>query len=133
MDNKIKRKIDWAFYNYEKLLKDNEEVLDDIRASGLIANISQVGHGSGVGNPTEQKAIRCAEYDNALWCAVVERTYIYYKWTMEGTLLKKKYFDKKSRYEIMQDMCVPESSYHFWLSKIRGTAELWAHEFGLVK
>lgn len=133
MDNRTKRKIDWAFYNYKSLLEDSTSVLDDIRSSGLIADLSRVGHSSTTGNPTEQKAIKCSEYENALWCAVVERTYIHYRWTMEGIVIKKKYFDKKSRVQIMRDVEASESTYHFWLAKIRGTAELWAHEFGLIK
>jgi hypothetical protein len=132
MDNKLKRKIDWAFYNYNTLIADTQAALDDIRNSGLIADMTKVGHSCGIGRPTEQKAIKCMVDEKALWCAVVERTYIQYKWTMEGVILKKKYFDKKSRAQIMCECEVSESSYHFWLGRIRATAELWAYEFGLI-
>ena len=132
MEHETKRKIEYAFYNYNKLKESSEQALDDIRNSGITIDFGKVGHGSGVGNPTEQKAIRCVDENNALWCAVVERTYIHYKWAIEGVLLKKKYFEHKSRREIMRVLCVPESTYHYWLQRILTTAELWAHDFGLV-
>ena len=133
MEHETKRKIENAFYNYNKMREQSEEELDNIRSSGITVDFAKVGHGAGVSNPTEQKAIKCLTQSNALWCTVVERTYIHYKWAIEGVLIKKKFFERKSRREIMRTLCVGESTYHYWLQRVLTTAELWAHEFGLIQ
>lgn len=133
MERATRKKIEWAFYNYNKLKEENAQLLEEIATAGLTIDFSKVGNGSDVGNPTEQKVIRFSDYENALWCAVVERTYIHYKWAMEGFIIKKKYFEKLRRRDIMKLVEAGESTYHFWLNKILTTAELWAYEFKLVK
>ena len=42
MENAIKRKIEYAFYNYNKLKESSEQALDDIRNSGITIDFGTV-------------------------------------------------------------------------------------------
>ncbi len=131
MERKLRKQIEYYFYNYEKIKKEAAQYISDLCAvsSPILENL---GRGSGISNITEAKGIKLAEYNKYLWCEVVEKTYLTYRWTFEGIILQHRYF-KKERHEktCMSIGCEP-STYYYNLNRALGTAEMWAKEYRLL-
>lgn len=132
MEYKIRKQIEYAFYNYDKLKADASEYLSDL-CSLKSPGLENLGHGSGVSKPTENAGVKLAEYNKYLWCEVVERTVTAYRWEYEYTLIRKKYVEKKGRRMICTELNLPERTYHYWLDRVLGTAEQWANELKVLK
>ena len=132
MDLHNRKKIEYAFYNFEKMRDESLEYLKDVRLSGITVQYGKVGGGSGTSNPTEQKAIKCADYDKALWVEVVERTCIYFNWSIEKAIIEMKYFKGKQRSEIMRRLHMERSPYFYHLHRILHVAYQFAIELGLL-
>lgn len=132
MEYKIRKQIEYAFYNYDKLKADASEYISDL-CSLKSPGLENLGHGSGVSNPTENAGVKLAEYNKYLWCEVVEKTVTAYRWEYEYTLIRKKYVEKKGRRLICTELNLPERTYHYWLDRVLGTAEQWAKELKVLK
>lgn len=132
MEYKIRKQIEYAFYNYDKLKEDASEYIADL-CSLKSPGLENLGHGSGVSKPTENAGVKLAEYNKYLWCEVVERTVTAYRWEYEYTLIRKKYVEKKGRRLICTELNLPERTYHYWLDRVLGTAEQWANELKVLK
>ena len=132
MEYKIRKQIEYAFYNYDKLKADASEYLSDL-CSLKSPGLENLGHGSGVSNPTENAGVKLAEYNKYLWCEVVERTVTAYRWKYEYTLIRKKYVEKKGRQRICTELGLALSTYHYWLDRVLSTAEQWANELKVLK
>ena len=75
LDRKIRKRVEYAFYNYKTLKEQGANYIVELAESGLTARLDSVGGSSGKSNPTEAKGIKAAEcYDAIPWCRVVERT-----------------------------------------------------------
>lgn len=131
MEQRNRKKIEYAFYNFEKMRDDALEYLQDVRLSGLTVQYGKVGCGSGVSNPTEEKAIKCAEYEKMLWTEVVERTCIYFNWSIEKSIIEMKYFKGKKSGEIMRRLHIERTPYFYHLRRILHIAYQFALELGL--
>lgn len=132
MEYKIRKQIEYAFYNYDKLKADASEYISDL-CSLKSPGLENLGHGSGVSNPTENAGVKLAEYNKYLWCEVVEKTVTAYRWEYEYTLIRKKYVEKKGRQRICIELGLALSTYHYWLDRILNTAEQWARELKVLK
>ena len=132
MEYKIRKQIEYAFYNYDKLKADASEYISDL-CSLKSPGLENLGHGSGVSKPTENAGVKLAEYNKYLWCEVVERTVTAYRWEYEYTLIKKKYVEKKGRRLICAELGICDRTFDYWVGRILNTAEQWAKEFEVLK
>ena len=132
MEYKIRKQIEYAFYNYDKLKADASEYLSDL-CSLKSPGLENLGHGSGVSKPTENAGVKLAEYNKYLWCEVVERTVTAYRWEYEYTLIRKKYVEKKGRRLICVELGICDRTFDYWVGRILNTAEQWAKEFEVLK
>ena len=133
LDRKIRKKIEWAFRNYEALRTQAAEYLVELAESGLTAKYDGVGGVSSGGNPTEVKGIKAAEYNAVLWCKVVENTITTFRWQTEYDIIKGKFFDKTLRNDkaVYTELYIPERTYYFCLEKIFLVAYEWVKEYNL--
>ena len=132
MEYKIRKQIEYAFYNYDKLKADASEYISDL-CSLKSPGLENLGHGSGISNPTENAGVKLAEYNKYLWCEVVERTVTAYRWEYEYTLIRKKYVEKKGRRLICAELGICDRTFDYWVGRILNTAEQWAKEFEVLK
>lgn len=132
MELKIRKQIEYAFYNYDKLKAEAAEYVSDL-CSLSSPGLENLGHGTGISNPTANAGIKLAEYNKYLWCEVVEKTVTAYRWEYEYTLIKKKYVEKKGRQRICAELGICSRTFDYWVSKILNTAEQWAFELKVLK
>ena len=134
LTKRLRKQIEWHFYNYaaDKALYD--ERASEIIESGLTANYSAVGRGSEPGDPTEIKGIKLYELDNAQgWSEVVRNTYTAFRFKPEYDMMKTLYIDKKKPEEIYGIGITSEPT--FWRARDRWLecARDWAHIYGLLR
>lgn len=132
MENSRRREIESAFYNYEKNKKESAEYVSDL-CSTKSPTLENLGHGSGISNPTETSGIKLAEYKKYLWCEVVEKTCTTFRFEYEYELIKLRYFNRISRNSVISYLNVSERTYCYWLDRVLITAERWAYELGVIK
>ena len=132
MENSRRREIESAFYNYQKNKKEAAEYISDL-CSVRSPALEDLGHGSGISNPTETSGIKLAEYKKYLWCEVVEKTCTTFRFEYEYELIKLRYFNRISRNSVISYLNVSERTYCYWLDRVLITAERWAYELGVVK
>ena len=132
MENSRRREIESAFYNYEKNKKESAEYISDL-CSVRSPALEDLGHGSGISNPTETSGIKLAEYKKYLWCEVVEKTCTTFRFEYEYELIKLRYFNRISRNSVISYLNVSERTYCYWLDRVLITAERWAYELGVIK
>ena len=130
MENARRREIESAFYNYKKYREEAAEYISDL-CSTKSPVLENLGHGSGISNPTEISGIKLAEYKKYLWCEVVEKTCTTFRFEYEYELIKLRYFNRISRNSVIAYLNVSERTYCYWLERILITAERWAYELGI--
>ena len=130
MENSRRREIESAFYNYQKNKKEAAEYISDL-CSVRSPALEDLGHGSGISNPTETSGIKLAEYKKYLWCEVVERTCTTFKFEYEYELIKRRYFRRMSRNAVIRSLNISPRTYYYWADRILMTAENWAYELRL--
>lgn len=132
MNREMRKIIESAFYNYEKNKKEAAEYVSDL-CSVRSPALEDLGHGSGISNPTETSGIKLAEYKKYLWCEVVEKTCTTFRFEYEYELIKLRYFNRISRNSVIRYLNVSERTYCYWLDRVFITAERWAYELGVIK
>lgn len=70
--------------------------------------------------------------DNALWKAVFENTLKKFKWEREELVMKKRFIEKKQRYNICRELQIPKRTYYLYLNRIYETAFMWAVELKVI-
>lgn len=85
------------------------------------------------GNKNEQLIIRAIYETERLrgWCTVFEKTRDKFRWELKDKLMEKRYIEKKSIRRICFELCLPESTYHYWHNQILDTAFMWAKDLRL--
>lgn len=130
MENSRRREIESAFYNYKKYREEAAEYISDL-CSTKSPVLENLGHGSGISNPTEISGIKLAEYKKYLWCEVVERTCTTFRFEYEYKLIERRYFRKMSRNAVIRSLNISPRTYYYWADRILMTAENWAYELRL--
>ena len=98
LDRKVRKMIEWWFYNYESKRKEAAEYLVELAEQGITARYEGLGiRNSSVSNPTESKGIKTLDgRKSALWCKVVENTLTTFRWEIEYRVIELFYFKHKS-------------------------------------
>lgn len=130
MENARRREIESAFYNYKKYREEAAEYISDL-CSTKSPVLENLGHGSGISNPTEISGIKLAEYKKYLWCEVVERTCTTFRFEYEYKLIERRYFRRMSRNAVIRSLNISPRTYYYWADRILMTAENWAYELRL--
>jgi len=135
MNTETRKKLEWAFYNYDKLLQQDLEKQDNILLENITSDETKSHGGVGKkGSTVENKAFRLMDlFLNGSWLKVVENTFTTFKWGYEYEIMLDLYFFKKSRNQILEERHLPESSYQFMKNKWLNTAYNWALEFRLLE
>jgi hypothetical protein len=130
MDNGRRRELERAFYDYQKNRMEAAEYISDL-CSTKSPVLENLGHGSGISDPTALSGVKLAEYKKYLWCEVVEKTCTTFRFEYEYELIKLRYFNHISRNSVISYLNVSERTYCYWLDRVLITAERWAYELGI--
>lgn len=133
LTKRIRKQIEWHFYNYaaDKELYDSR--VSEIVEVGLTANYDAVGGRGAPGNPTERKGLLLNAIGGArTWAKVVEITFETFRWELEFGLMKALYIENKKPSDIF--MLGYTSERTFWRARDKWleTAYFWAQSFGLL-
>ena len=141
---KLKKQIEWHFYNHRADLALYKERRDDILEAGLTACLCSVGGRSSTpSNPTESKAFKLLEIgDPTLWGVVINNVVIAFEFEVQGEIIQDK-FDpqglgtKKLKYHQLVSKYggynANRSVYDYRYNKIMELAAEWAAKFGLIR
>lgn len=139
LDRKIRKKIEWAFRNYETLRTQAAEYLVELAESGLTAKYDCVGGVSSGGNPTENKGIKAAENNAVLWCKVVENTKKHFEEEYFKTHVKKheiielRYFRNKKEIDVCYELNIERETMYRWVKEILNYAFVVAVQLRLLQ
>jgi hypothetical protein len=136
LSRKLRSALEWHFYNYIADKRLSDEKVSEIAERGMIANLSRVGGSSHIGNPTEAKAIKLEMIESdRTWAAVVENTFLTFKFKPEHDIMVALYIDNKPRAEIIDEYFMSgkwQTSFWRWREMWLECAYDWAKEFGLL-
>ena len=133
LHRKNRKKIEWAFRNYDTLKEQGADYIVTLAEQGITPMYGAVGSCASPGNPTESKGIRAAEYNAVLWCKVVENTMDRFEDTGKDTLIRLKYFESRKEMYILDKLYIDRSAYYDWLNSILTYAAMIALQFGVIK
>lgn len=133
LTKRIRKQIEWHFYNYaaDRALYDSR--ISEIVDVGLTANYDVVGGGGAPGNPTERKGLLLnAIGGSGSWAKVVENTFAAFRWELEFGLMRALYVEGKKPSDIF--MLGYTSERTFWRARDKWltTAYYWAQSFRLL-
>lgn len=135
MDKKIKKRIEYAFYNYSELLKKSASEVVDLAYRNIAISYDKVAVKSSGGLSMQDKI--CALIDKTStyyrWAMVVEKTIEHFAWDARKELIIKKYFLMKKEVEICLKLGICRSTYFYWIDNILDIAYHWAIELGVLK
>jgi hypothetical protein len=139
LDYGIRKKIEWAFYNYDMLKKRASEYTYDIACTGVTARYEAVGgHSNCISNPTELKGISAASQTDEAWVKVVDKTlerfkdqpkkikFIQYKY-MKRISVKDLLLNYRDVFNVYE-----ERTYYNWLDEILAYAAMVAIQYKLL-
>lgn len=133
LDRKLRRRVERAFYDYEVYRQCCVTTIAERAESGLTANYGAVGSHSGVGNPTERKALKGIDDGNAYaWCTVVEKTLAHFSGTGKDTLIRLRYFEKLSERKVCEKLYIERRGLYYWVEEILTYAAMLALQFRLI-
>lgn len=132
LNTRLRKQIEWHFYNYSADQKLYEEKVRDICESGLTANLKAAGGHSGISRPTENKAIRLeALGQERSWAGVVQNTFNTFRFEPEYYIMVELYIKRRPYRELFKDG-IWETTFYRWRDKWLQCAYKWAREFGLL-
>ena len=134
MEKSVKRKIEYAFFNYKKNMATGVISTVDWAESNMGVDYSKICVQSSNVNSKETKL--CEIIDDGItayrWCLVVEKVLDYYKWDVKERFIRQRYFDKKSMYQICLNIGICERTFKYWKDEILHKAQQWAEEMRLI-
>lgn len=136
LNTRIRKLIEWHFYNYEadkSLIKEKEE---DITYANLTVNMTpSMGHSNKTSDPTAWKAEKLFELGRD-WSAVVRNTFTAFKFEPEYDIMVDLYVKKMRYAEIIKSdknkYGLNERTFFYWRERWLEVALMWANEFKLM-
>lgn len=134
MNRTQRRQIEREFYNYKVNKQIAAEYVSAHALDGFAVDYSKERIQASCGNGVENKIIAALGKEETAykWCVVFQKTMDKYRWELKDELMRKKYIERKGRLKICFELCLPESTYFYWLNEILFTAFQWAKEMSLV-
>lgn len=134
MEKLVRKKIEYAFYNYKKLSDMAVQSTVELAEKNMAIDYSKVVVQSTASNQKEAKL--CDAIDRSLsayrWCIVVEKILDYFKWDSKEKLIRMKYFEKKGIQEVCFEVGISERTFKYWKEEIILRAYMWAKELKLL-
>lgn len=132
LTTRLRKQIEWHFYNYTADIALYQDKARDIISDGLTANFGRIGSSTDRGNPTEDKVLRLAALDGErTWATVVRNTFNAFRFEPEYEVMIALYIDKCT-YKDLYANGIWERTLYRWRDKWLEYAFKWAKEFNLL-
>lgn len=133
MEIAVKKKLEDAFYNYEKNVQSAAEQTSAIDR-GLVAMYGSVKVQSGFKNGREKAIIEAIDRECEIWrwCYVVEKTLEYFYIGGRDNFIRCRYFRKLNEFQTLNACHISRRTYYNWLSDVLLVAYKWAREYKLM-
>lgn len=133
LNTRLRKLIEWHFYNYKADMELYNNRAQDIIDSGLTARLDAVGGRSGKpSRTTEDKAIKLAALDNQKnWATVVRNTFNAFRFEPEYDVMVAIYIQGRHHKELFTEG-LWETTFYRWRDKWLEYAYKWAKEFSLL-
>lgn len=134
MTKRMRKQIEWHFYNYTADRELYAERVAEIAESGIVANYATVGGQGAPANPTERKGLLINDLSTErTWATVVRNTFTAFRFDPEYDLMQAMYVDGKKPKEIYESGITSEPT--FWRARERWLKEAydWAQLYGLLR
>lgn len=131
LNTRLRKQIEWHFYNYEAGRKLYQSKAEDIiyavpPPKYIPDNCPRRG------SPTESKAVKLWELDcDKNWAGVVRNTFLAFRFEPEFALMKRLYIERERWREVIESG-VNESTFWYWRDRWLTTALMWAKEYKLL-
>ena len=134
MDKDVRKKIEYAFYNYEKLVKVSAQEVVDLAYKDIAVSYDKPAVQSSGGKTMQDKICNLIDKmsESYRWAMVVEKTIEHFEWDCRKQLIFEKYFRRKSEIETCLAIGLCRSTYFYWLEDILTLAYRWAEKFNLL-
>ena len=134
MDKKIRKKIEYAFYNYEKLVKASAQEVVDLAYKDIAVSYDKPAVQSSSGKTMQDKICNLIDKmsESYRWAMVVEKTIEHFEWDLKKKLIIYRYFKRYGRFKTMDMIGISERTYNYWNEDILTLAYRWAEKFNLL-
>ena len=134
MDKETKKRIEYAFYNYEELKNSASQELVDLAYKNIAVCYDKPAVKSSVTKTMQDKicAVMDKTSENYRWALVVEKTIEHFSWDCRKQLIFEKYFRKKSETETCLTIGMCRATLFRWIEDILDIAYHWAIELGVI-
>ena len=134
LDRQIRKKVEWAFYNYKDLKKASNQNLEDIAESHATVNYGKIASKTFSGNGVENALIKAMDRDYAgQWCNIVECTINHFKDTGKDDFIKYKFFDRLGEFWLCDKLYLERRALFRWAEEILTYAAMVALQENLIK
>ena len=130
LTTKLRKQIEWHFYNHKAEMKKFYNSVSDILESGLVANLESVGRSNMPGSPTECKALSIAALDRS-WATVIRNTFARFRFEPEYDVMVELYIKGRTCKELFGEG-LWERTYWRWRDRWLEYAYKWAQELKLL-
>ena len=131
LTNRLRKEIEWHFYNCKADMALYNEKVRDIVGSGLTVNYENVGGGS-YGNRAEDKVIKLdALNQEKCWANVVRNTFTAFRFEPEYDIMVELYIKQRNKKELFSDG-LWENTFYRWREKWLTYAYKWAKIFNIL-
>ncbi len=132
LTKRLRKQIEWHFYNFKADISLYDGKVSDILESGLAANLESTGRSNIPGAPTECKALMLiALYEQKTWATVVRNTFNTFRFEPEYDIMIELYIKGRKRKELFKEG-LWETTFFRWREKWLEMAYKWALEFKLL-
>lgn len=134
LDRQIRKKVEWAFYNYKDLKKTSKQNITDIAESHITVDYGKISAKSSAHNGIESVLVKAMDKDYAgQWCNIVEVTLSHFKNTGKDDFIKFKYFDRLGEFWLCDKLCVERRALFRWAEEVMTYAAMVALQEDLIK
>ncbi len=134
LTKRLRKQIEWHFYNYPADAALYEEKRREIMESGCTASYDRVGgRGNAPSNPTESKffKLQALEQERS-WATVVRNTFIAFQFEPEYETMVELYINRKRYRELFTNGLLWERTFWRWRDNWLEYAYKWAQKLNLL-
>ena len=135
LERKIRKKIEWAFYNYSENNAAAQQYILDVAERQMAVDYGKIPVQASGGNGVESAIVKALDKECAAyrWCKVVEQTIEHFAGTGKDTLVRLKYFENKSEHRLSEKLFIDRSAVYDWINEVLTYGAMVALQLGIIK
>ena len=135
MEKEIRKKIEYAFYNYEILRNKSAQELVDLAYKNIAVRYDKISVKGSSGKTMQDRICEISDKasEDYRWTLVVEKTIEHYRFDKDiSSLIQLHYFQKKGEVEACLCIGISRATLFRFIDKIINIAEQCAISLGVI-